>query len=141
VVLPGAAYTEKNAIYVNTEGRVQFAQRSVFPKGDAREDWAIIRALSDHVGRTLAYDDLEALRAKLLEDHPTFAAVDYAPGGASAGALDLATIGTEGRLGEAAFKNAVEDFYFTNPIARASVTLAKAAAAARGARASMQAAE
>jgi NADH-quinone oxidoreductase subunit G len=141
IVLPGAAYTEKNAIYVNTEGRVQLAQRSVFPKGEAREDWAVVRALSDHVGRTLPYDDLDALRAKLLEDHPSFAAVDYAPGGASVGAFDVAKIGEEGRLDDAPFKNAIENFYFTNPIARASVTLAKAAAAAAGARTRLQAAE
>jgi NADH-quinone oxidoreductase subunit G len=141
VILPGAAYTEKDAIYVNTEGRVQFAQRAVFPKGDAREDWAIIRALSDYVGRTLPYDDLEALRARLLEEHPTFAAVDYAPGGASAGALDLSKIGAEGPMGDAPFKSTVENFYFTNPIARGSVTLAKAAAAASGVRSALQAAE
>jgi NADH-quinone oxidoreductase subunit G len=141
VILPGAAYTEKNATYVNTEGRVQLALRAVFPKGEAREDWAIIRALSDRVGRTLPYDDLEALREKLRRDHPTFGAVDYAPGGASAGAIDPSRIGAEGPVGKAAFESATKSFYFTNPIARASVTLARAAAAADAARAKLQAAE
>jgi NADH-quinone oxidoreductase subunit G len=141
VILPGAAYTEKDGVYVNTEGRVQFGWRSVFPKGEAKEDWAIVRALSDRLGRTLPYDDLDALRAKLRADHPTFAAIDYAPGGASAGAFDPASVGAEGQLDGAPFKSVVADFYFTNPIARASVTLAKAAQAAAGARAGLQAAE
>jgi len=141
VILPGAAYTEKNATFVNTEGRVQFARRAVFPKGDAREDWAILRALSDHVGRTLPYDDLEALREKLREDHPTFAALDYAPGGASAGSFDINAIGVAGAVDGAAFEGAVTDFFFTNAIARASLTLAEAAAATAAARGELQAAE
>jgi len=141
VILPGAAYTEKNATFVNTEGRVQFAHRAVFPKGDAREDWAILRALSDHVGRTLPYDDLDALREKLREDHPTFAALDYAPGGASAGSFDVAGVGKAGAVDAAAFQGAVTNFFFTNAIARASQTLAEAAAATAAARGELQAAE
>src|SRR5207253_4091769 len=69
VILPGAAYTEKNGLYVNTEGRVQQANRAVFPKGEAREDWAILRALSDRLGQKLPYDTLSALRSKLFADH------------------------------------------------------------------------
>jgi NADH-quinone oxidoreductase subunit G len=141
VILPGAAYTEKNATYVNTEGRVQETRRAVFPKGDAREDWAIIRALSDEVGRTLPYDSLDALREKLRDDHSSFAAVDYAPGGASAGAFDPAAIGEAGTIGDAPLAYAIADFWFTNPIARASQTLAQAAAATSAARGQLQAAE
>ena len=141
VILPGAAYTEKNGAYVNTEGRVQLGQRAVFPKGDAREDWAILRALSDHLGRTLPYDDLGQLREALRDQHPSFAAVDYAPGGASAGTFDAGLIGAPGALDGPAFESAVQDFYFTNPIARASKIMAEAAAAAAGARGHLQAAE
>ena len=76
VILPGAAYTEKTGLYVNTEGRVQRGERAVFPKGEAREDWAILRALSEHLGVKLPYDTLEQLRAKLFADHPTFGQID-----------------------------------------------------------------
>src|SRR5690606_34889435 len=72
VILPGAAYTEKGGLYVNTEGRVQMSERVVFPKGQAKEDWAILRALSALVGQTLPYDTLDQLRTKLMGDHPTF---------------------------------------------------------------------
>src|SRR5262249_23945832 len=70
VILPGAAYTEKSGIYVNTEGRVQMGMRAAFPPGDAREDWAILRALSDVLGKRLPYDSLAALRAALFKEHP-----------------------------------------------------------------------
>src|SRR5207245_4931381 len=70
VILPGAAYTEKSGIYVNTEGRVQMANRATFPPGEAREDWAILRALSDVLGRRLPYDSLSALRSALVQAHP-----------------------------------------------------------------------
>ena len=76
VVLPGAAYVEKNATWVNTEGRVQLGQRAVFPPGDAREDWAIIRALSDVIGHTLPYDDLAAVRARMVEVSASFGLPD-----------------------------------------------------------------
>ncbi len=79
VVLPGAAYTEKDATYVNTEGRVQLAQRAVFPPGDAREDWKILRALSEALGRTLPYDSLGALRRRLVAVAPSFGEPDRAP--------------------------------------------------------------
>lgn len=121
VILPAAAYTEKNGIYVNTEGRVQLANRAVFPKGEAREDWSILRALSERLGAKLPYDSLDQLRAKLFADHPVFAAIDYlAPA-----AVDLDAIGGKGDVLEAPFRNAIADFYLTNPIARASVTMAE----------------
>ncbi len=132
VILPAAAYTEKDGLYVNTEGRVQMGQRAVFPKGEAREDWAILRALSARLGKTLPYDTLAQLRAKLFEDHPTFGQIDYAPAGGGAG-LDLGAIGGEGELDSAPFESPVKTFHLTNPIARASVTMAECAAQASGA--------
>ena len=126
VVLPGAAYTEKNGIYVNTEGRVQLAERAVFPKGDAKEDWAILRALSALVGRTLPYDSLDALRERLIADHPSFGQVDYV--GPVQG-LDLGKLGAKGEVSDAPLASTVRDFYLTNPIARASVTMAECSAA------------
>jgi NADH-quinone oxidoreductase subunit G len=128
VILPGAAYTEKSGIYVNTEGRVQLANRAVFPKGQAKEDWAILRALSETLGHTLPYDSLEHLRAKLMADHPTFGQVDYVAGHATAVGFDVAKIGEAGDASAASFKSAVEDFYMTNPIARASVVMAECSA-------------
>ncbi len=128
VILPGAAYTEKDGLYVNTEGRVQMAQRAVFPKGEAREDWAVLRALSEQVGARLPYDTLEQLRAKLMGDHPTFGQIDYAPGAATAASFDLSKVGKAGKASDAPFKNAAPDFYLTNPIARSSVTMAECSA-------------
>jgi NADH-quinone oxidoreductase subunit G len=128
VILPGAAYTEKPGIYVNTEGRVQIANRAVFPKGQAKEDWTILRALSEHLGKTLPYDSLEQLRAKLMRDHPTFGQVDYVAGPASGAGFDVAAVGVAGSVSDAPFKSAVDDFYMTNPIARASVTMAECSA-------------
>ena len=131
VVLPGAAYTEKDGLYVNTEGRVQRGERAVFPKGEAREDWAILRALSEYVGALLPYDTLDELREKLFADHPTFGQIDYAPG-ATATTFDLAAVGAVGELSPAPFESAFKDFYLTNPIARASVTMAQCAGLAAG---------
>ena len=132
VVLPGAAYTEKNGIYVNTEGRVQLGQRAVFPKGEGREDWAILRALSERLGKTLPYDTLDQLRAKLFADHPSFGRIDHVDGPAAAAGLDLGKLGRKGELADAPFESAVADFYLTNPIARASVTMAECQALAAG---------
>ncbi len=141
VILPGAAYTEKDGIYVNTEGRVQLARRAVFPRGEAKEDWAIFRALSGRMGRPLPYDSLEALRATLMADHPSFAAMDYAPGAASAAAFDLDRVGMAGPLDAEPFESPVKNFYLTNPIARASQVMAETAAAVAAARGELQAAE
>ncbi len=131
VILPGAAYTEKNGTYVNTEGRVQIGQRSVFPPGEAREDWAILRALSDVLGQRLPYDSLAELRRALYAAHPHFAAVDQIRPG------DPATIGLLAKhagkvTGSLPFKSTVESFYFSNPIARASALMAECAAIASG---------
>ncbi|MFL5297987.1 MAG: NADH-quinone oxidoreductase subunit NuoG [Phenylobacterium sp.] len=133
VILPGAAYTEKNGIYVNTEGRVQLGVRAVFPKGEAREDWAILRALSERLGQTLPYDSLDQLRARLFVDHPSFGRIDHVDGPDAAAGLDLGALGAAGQLSDAPFKSAVANFYLTNPIARASVTMAECAALASGA--------
>ncbi|MFM1960141.1 MAG: hypothetical protein RL588_1658 [Pseudomonadota bacterium] len=128
LILPGAAYTEKDGLYVNLEGRVQMGQRAVFPKGEAREDWTILRALSERLGKTLPYDSLDQLRARLFADHPTFGQIDWAPRGQA----DLSAIGAAGDLGEAPLSSAVKAFHLTNPVARASVTMAECAALAAG---------
>jgi NADH-quinone oxidoreductase subunit G len=131
VILPGAAYTEKAGLYVNTEGRVQRGERAVFPKGEAREDWAILRALSDRLDRRLPYDTLDQLRDRLFADHPTFARIGWAPGSALV-PLDLAGLGAPGEIGAAPFASPVRSFHLTNPICRASVTMAQCAALASG---------
>jgi NADH-quinone oxidoreductase subunit G len=130
VILPGAAYTEKNGLYVNMEGRVQMGERAVFPKGEGREDWAILRALSEKLGATLPYDSLDQLRARLFADHPTFGRIDYV---APPAMFDLGRLGTDGELIDVPFLTPVKAFHLTNPIARASVTMAECAALASGA--------
>jgi NADH-quinone oxidoreductase subunit G len=122
VVLPGAAYTEKDATYVNTEGRVQQARRAIFPPGDAREDWAILRALSGVIGKTLPYDSLAALRAKLVKTYASFGASDAAPAAA------WGKFGATGVVDAAAFVYPITDFYRTDSISRASPTMAECAA-------------
>ena len=130
VILPGAAYTEKSGTYVNTEGRVQMGDRATFPPGDAREDWAILRALSAVLGKTLPFDSLAGLRRALYEAHPHFAAVDTLPVNDPAGLGDLAGLG--GQTDRAGFVSPVTDFYQTNPIARASAVMAECSALASG---------
>ncbi|WP_292054433.1 MULTISPECIES: NADH-quinone oxidoreductase subunit NuoG [unclassified Brevundimonas] len=122
VILPGAAYTEKSGLYVNMEGRVQLAERAVFPKGEAKEDWAIIRALSERAGQTLPYDTLDQLRTKLMADVPSFGRIDYLAPSAS---FDVASLGVKGDVGDVAFVSTITDPYLTNPIARASETMAE----------------
>jgi NADH-quinone oxidoreductase subunit G len=138
VVLPGAAYPEKSAIYVNTEGRVQMASRASFPPGDAREDWAILRALSAVLGQRLPYDSLAALRQALFKAHPHFLRNgQIAPGDAG----DIHRLAARGGVADKApFISSVRDFYFTNPIARCSAVMAECAAIAAG-RSTMTAAE
>ena len=128
VILPGAAYTEKSGTWVNTEGRVQLGDRAAFPPGAAREDWAILRALSEAIGYKLPFDSLNALRVALYRAHPMFALIDAIP---ESQALDLAGLSTASP-GKAAFVNAIGDFYLTNPIARASAVMAQCSALARG---------
>ncbi len=132
VILPAAAYTEKSATYVNTEGRVQRTQRAVPPKGEAREDWAILRALSAYAGKTLPYDTLAQLRAKLGQDHPTFLGLDFAPG--RTGDSKAPPYGLAGQLQPAPFATPIKAFHLTNPIARASRTMAECAELAAGAK-------
>ncbi|MFG1357806.1 NADH-quinone oxidoreductase subunit NuoG [Xanthobacter pseudotagetidis] len=126
VILPGAAYPEKSGLYVNTEGRVQFANRAAFPPGEAREDWAILRALSEVLKQTLPFDSLTALRALLAEAYPHLGHVDEALPADPAAVSALAQKG--GATDKAAFVSAVEDFYLTNPIARASAVMAECSA-------------
>ncbi len=132
VIFPGAAWTEQNAIYVNTEGRAQMARRANFPPGEAREDWAIIRALSDRVGLTLPYDDLAALRRAMFKDAPVLGRIDQAP--APGATLDLARVGRTGGFSPEPFRPALRDYYLSNPIARASATMAECSAGRAGAR-------
>ncbi len=127
VILPAAAYTEKSGTYVNTEGRVQMADRAAFPPGDAREDWAILRALSDALGHRLPFDSLAQLRAALYVAHPHFAGLDTI---APAQPGDVAGITAPAAADSAPFVNAVTDFYLTNPIARASAVMAQCSALA-----------
>jgi NADH-quinone oxidoreductase subunit G len=138
VVLPGAAYPEKSAIYVNTEGRVQMATRASFPPGDAREDWAILRALSDVLGRRLPYDSLAALRQALFKAHPHMQRIGQITPGDAADLPNLAAAG--GSADKVPFVSSVDNFYFTNPIARASAVMAECSAIAEG-RSAMTAAE
>ena len=130
VILPGAAYTEKSATYVNTEGRAQMTSRAGFPPGEAREDWAIIRALSTQLGHTLPFDTLGALRKALYAAYPGFAALDSIAKSDSASLSNLAAVG--GKLGKAGFVSAIDDFYLTNPVTRASAILAECSALAAG---------
>jgi len=131
VILPGAAYPEKSALYVNTEGRVQMANRAGFPPGDAREDWAILRALSDTLGHKLPYDSLAQLRQALFAAHPHFMRIDQIAAGDPADIAKLAKLG--GTSDKAPFTSSVADFYLTNPIARASAIMAECSGLANAA--------
>jgi NADH-quinone oxidoreductase subunit G len=123
IILPAACYTEKQAIYVNTEGRVQMTERATLPPGEAREDWKIFRALSAVLGKALPFDRIEDLRQNLFAETPHLAITD-----------DLAPAGQPqkvggGKIATAPFGSMVRDFYFTNPVARASITMAQCAQA------------
>ena len=124
IVLPGAAYTEENGLFVNTEGRPQLAMRAAFPPGDAKENWAILRALSAETGETLAYDSLAALRQVLIAEVPHLGQIDTVPENAWSQIEVKAPA-------KADFRNAVADFYLTNPIARASALMAELSANAK----------
>ncbi len=131
VILPGAAYPEKSAIYVNTEGRVQMSTRAAFPPGDAREDWAILRALSGALRRRLPYDSLDQLRRNIMAYHPQFMRIDQIAAGDRGDIAKLAKLG--GTPDKAPLRSAVSDFYLTNPIARASAVMAECSALANAA--------
>ncbi len=126
VVLPGAAYTEKDATYVNTEGRVQLARRAVFPPGEAREDWKILRALSEVLGRNLPFDSLTQLRGRLVDINPVFGRIDQI-----VPAPPLPAYRSAGPLDNAPFTYPIADFYRTDPISRASPTMAACAEVGR----------
>ncbi len=118
VILPGAAYTEKEGTYVNTEGRVQRGRRATFPPGDAREDWSILRALSDVLGKTLPYDNLGQVRARMAEVAPVLDQLDIVE------ASDWTGFGQAGSMDDAAFATPITNFHMTDPISRASATMA-----------------
>ncbi|MCW5732350.1 MAG: NADH-quinone oxidoreductase subunit NuoG [Alphaproteobacteria bacterium] len=122
VILPGAAYTEKEGLWVNTEGRVQRGHRAVLPPGDAREDWTILRALSESIGQKLPFDSLQELRGHLVKAHPHLGQMDrIAP-------AEWRAPATKGALSDAPFELPIKDFYLTNPICRASRTMAECSA-------------
>ncbi len=122
VVLPGAAYTEKDGVYVNTEGRPQFARRASSPPGDAREDWKILRALSEELGSALAYDTQVQLHERIVKEWPHLGESGViTPAG-------WATSGEKGKIAKGPFINPVTNFYMTNAICRASETMRKCSA-------------
>ena len=123
---------------MNTEGRVQLALRAAFPPGEAREDWAVLRALSEALGARLSYDSLVALRQALFTAHPHLRNIDHIEPGNSADVERLAGLG--GTPDKAPFRATIDDFYLTNPIARASAVMAECSALAAGQR-TMSAAE
>jgi len=130
VILPGAAYTEKSAIFVNTEGRPQMTERAVFPPGEAREDWTIIRQLSAQLGAPLDYDTLAELRTAMFVNHNHLAMIDEI---AAENALDLKKLSVgSSRIGKQAFALAIPDFYLSNPIARASAIMGQLSAMKSG---------
>ncbi len=119
VILPGAAYTEKDGTYVNTEGRAQRAFRAVFPPGEAREDWSIFRALSEVMGAKLPFDDLANLRMQMIEKVPALGAIDEQTCG------EWGDFGQTGPISDEPFISAVQNFYMTCAVSRASPTMAK----------------
>ncbi len=124
IILPAAAYTEENGVFVNTEGRPQLALRAGFAPGEAKENWAILRALSAELGQTLPFDSMAALRTQMIEATPHLAMIDAVP-------ENEMTVLKPKKLGKAAFRNAVTDFYLSNPIARASELMAELSANAK----------
>jgi len=132
VILPAAAYTEKSATYVNTEGRVQVTNRAVFPPGEAKEDWAIIRALSAVVGQALPFNSLSQLRATIYAELPHLARVDVIAEAKTGDVAKLAKGTAKGK--KAIFISPIVDFYLSNPIARSSAVMGECAATAAGLR-------
>ena len=126
VILPGAAYTEKDGTYVNTEGRAQMTARAIFPPGEAREDWTIIRALSAVLGRPLPFDSLQELRAKMYAACPHLALLDLVEPAEAAPIEKLA--GKPAKPGKDRFGLVIEDYYLSNPVARASAIMASLSA-------------
>ena len=127
IILPGAAYTEEQGLFVNTEGRPQLAIRAGFAPGEAKENWAILRALSAELDAKLPYDSLATLRTALVSEVPHLAEIDEVPQNAWQPLPAKA-------MGKADFRNAVSDFYLSNPIARASELMAELSAGAKARR-------
>jgi len=117
VILPAAAWAEQSGLYVNLEGRPQLANRAASPPGEAKEDWAILRALSERLGAPLPFDTIEQVRKAIFEAVPHLARL---------GAIEPAEWRAEqgGSIGNAAFAPVIRDYYLTNPVARASETMA-----------------
>jgi len=134
LILPAACYTEENGIFVNTEGRPQLAMRANFAPGEAKENWAILRALSAELGATQPWDSLTELRRAVFEAVPHLAGIDEVPEN------DWQPV-EAGPLGRASFRNAIADFYLTNPVARSSPLMAELSAMAAARRAPALAAE
>jgi len=127
VILPGAAYTEKNGTYVSTEGRVQRTRYSHLPLGEAREDWKILRAVSEGLAAKLPYDSEAELQRHMVQAHPTLARLDHvAPG-------EWGAFGEDGPMEDAAFALPIQNYYMTDPISRASQTMAACTEAFLGA--------
>ena len=122
VIFPATAYTEKHGLYMNTEGRVQMAKKAVDAPGEAREDWKVVRALSERCGKTLRYDDLFQLRERIEREWPQFGMIDeIVIGGWS-------EISAQGQVSAESFAQTIEDFYATNVIAKNSPTMQKCSA-------------
>jgi NADH-quinone oxidoreductase subunit G len=119
VVLPGAAYTEKDGTYVNTEGRAQLGRRAAFPPAEAREDWSILRALSGALGKPLPFNSLPELRRQMRATHPTLGEIDTVAHAA------WGAFGVVGPIATTPFVYPIDDFYRTDPISRASPTMAE----------------
>jgi NADH-quinone oxidoreductase subunit G len=119
IILPAAAYTEKAGTYVNTEGRVQFAEKAVFAPGDAREDWTILRALADALGVSVGFDSFEELRAAMIAEVPALGVE---------GLADYGALPEGGGSAEGSFGYPIKDFYLTNAICRASPTMQRCSA-------------
>ena len=134
IILPGAAYTEEAGMFVNTEGRPQLAQRAGFAPGEAKENWAILRALSAELDATLPFDSIAQLRSALVQAVPHLGDIDVV-------AQNEWNAEKAGKMGKADFRNAVTDFYLTNPIARASEVMAELSAGAKARRDGAMAAE
>ena len=126
VILPGAAYTEKDGTYVNTEGRAQMTARAIFPRGEAREDWTILRALSAVLGKTLPFDSTQELRSKMYESQASLALLDLVEPADTSAIDKLAATST--KPGKDRFGLVIDDYYLSNPVARASAIMANVSA-------------
>ena len=134
IIFPAAAYTEENGIFVNTEGRAQLSSRANFAPGEAKENWAIFRALSEELSNNLPFDNLSQLRALLVGLYPNLEQIDEVP-------LNEWKPLKAGKMLERDFLNVISDFYLTNPIARASSVMAELSAGAKARNNSKVAAE